>query len=225
MCSTLMLGSVSAEASESVKVLDAELSSKAVSIAIPRREFKNYNIDIAKYKANKFASARAYFRKCKSSKNETCIRRMSKKQKKAYRTIVKKTKINNPYGEKRVVGYYLTDIDKDGSVELILKTGDCEAVMKYTIYTYKKGRAVRVGYISASHKGISYYPGWNGMITSQIWQGAQHVTLVTLHGTKLREKMLNSVEGKFVDFPYDLDSHSKYMNKHYGYEINYRPLN
>lgn len=177
---------------------------------------------------SKFASARKQFRYCKSNKNEACIRRMSKKQKKAYRIVVKNAKLKNR-PEWILNGYYLTDINKDGVADLILKTGDCEANMEYDIYTYKKGKAVYLDSIGAGHSGLYYYPSGNGMIKLRGTQGYEEVSLVTIRGSRVYERTINARDyvmnsGGYINMPYALSSHSKYANIYYGWSIDYRQL-
>jgi len=62
--------------------------------------------------------------------------------------------------------YYLVyDIDKDGTPELIVKTGTCEADYHGALYTLRDGSAVQVGEeFGLGHSSFYSDPGENGII-------------------------------------------------------------
>ncbi|MBO7422051.1 MAG: hypothetical protein J6T99_01540 [Oscillospiraceae bacterium] len=60
--------------------------------------------------------------------------------------------------------YLLYDVDKDGTPELIMKTGTCEADYKGTFYTFRDGAAVKVDEFGMGHSSLYSDPGENGII-------------------------------------------------------------
>ncbi len=76
----------------------------------------------------------------KSSDKDTSLKKMSKKQKAAYKKIVKKygnSFSSTKLGKEYLWGYYLADLNKDKKAELLIKYGSCEADVITYIYTYK----------------------------------------------------------------------------------------
>ncbi len=60
--------------------------------------------------------------------------------------------------------YVLYDIDKDGSPELIVKTGTCEADYLGKVYTWRDHSALFAGDVSLGHCVLYSYPEDNGLI-------------------------------------------------------------
>ena len=60
--------------------------------------------------------------------------------------------------------YLLYDVDKDGTPELIMKTGTCEADYQGTLYTCRDGAAVKVDEFGLGHSSLYSDPGENGII-------------------------------------------------------------
>ena len=60
--------------------------------------------------------------------------------------------------------YLLYDVDKDGTPELIIKSGTCEADYMGTLYTCIGGKAQRVEEFGLGHASLYTDPGENGII-------------------------------------------------------------
>ena len=61
--------------------------------------------------------------------------------------------------------YLAYDVDKDGTPELIVKTGTCEADYHGALYTFRGGQAVQVGdELGLGHSSFYTDPGENGVI-------------------------------------------------------------
>ncbi len=111
------------------------------------------------YKKKNYKKAKTYIKKMKFTK-DTSLKKMSKKQKAAYLKVVKKyaKNLNNSF-EDSLWGYYLADLNKDKKPELLIKYGRDEAGVRTYVYTYKGGKAVKVGKVSAFHTVYVAYPG------------------------------------------------------------------
>lgn len=63
------------------------------------------------------------------------------------------------------LSYLVYDIDKDGTPELLVKTGTCEADFHGGLYSYRNGRAVQLGEeLGLGHSSFYSDPGENGII-------------------------------------------------------------
>ena len=63
------------------------------------------------------------------------------------------------------LSYLVYDIDKDGTPELVVKTGTCEADYHGWIYAFREGRPVQVGEeLGLGHSSFYSDPGENGII-------------------------------------------------------------
>lgn len=99
------------------------------------------------YAKKKYKKAEKLAKKLPKTANEKAVRKMSSKIKKAYLKKVKAYLKNNTifsYSEPYLWDYYLSDIDKNGVPELLLRYGTCEADVKLLVFTYKKGKAVKI---------------------------------------------------------------------------------
>ena len=86
----------------------------------------------------------------------------------AYRNILDETIRNRDPQYRNDVAiensYLLYDVDKDGTPELIIKTGTCEADYAGTLYTCRDGQAVKVDEFGFGHASLYSDPGENGII-------------------------------------------------------------
>lgn len=99
--------------------------------------------------------------------------------------------VNDTYGSG--CWYHLYDIDGNGTPELILLEGTCEADYNYYVYTYEDGNAVQLGTLLGSRLFYEV-PDQNGVISVRGKQGYQFVDQITISGDKLIENELFSGE-------------------------------
>lgn len=79
---------------------------------------------------------------------------------------------------------YFFDINKDGTTELIVQNGTCEANYQYDIYTAKNNSAVYVDTISAGHSGL--FESDNGDLIIQYAQmGYEAVSSISMENGKI----------------------------------------
>ena len=120
-----------------------------------------YNSNMKKYlqafKAEDYATA-ARLAKGLTKSKDTSFNKMSKAQKAAYKKIVKKYPTKNT-SKNFIQCYMLADMDGDKNAELIVKNGPNEANMKIDVYSFKKGKAKKIGSIGVGHEFFVAYPG------------------------------------------------------------------
>jgi hypothetical protein len=166
------------------------------------------------YEQGKYSEARKQFKKFPETASESSLKKMSSKMKKAYLSKVQKYKtfseaIND--GGEYIWAYYLTDINKDGNVELLIQHGSCEADCLITIYKYSKGKATKLKSMNGA-LSISYaYPDGYGFIKLFGHMGYETISRITLKDDKIIEKEIGSRSVETVDdymyVPYQLDGH------------------
>lgn len=120
----------------------------------------------------------------------------------AYQNLV--NDVYDTYGE--FCDYSLYDIDKNGTPELILLEGTCEADYYNYVYTYEDGRAVLLDKLLGS---MNFYgmPDQNGMITVRGKQGYQCVDQITISGEKLVDNELfhgEVTDGEYYSNEYEI---------------------
>ena len=105
--------------------------------------------------------------------------------------------------------YTLYDIDKDGSPELIVKLGTCEADYHGEIYTFKDGGASLIcGELGLGHSSLYSDPGENGLILMWGHMGyaaAERLSMeegglesVTLYEDDLNERLQTDPDAEYV---------------------------
>lgn len=166
------------------------------------------------YKKGDYSAARKQFKKYKETASEASIKKMSDKMKKAYLIKVTSYKtfseVMNTEGGEYIWGYFLTDIDKDGSAELLIQHGASEADCMVTIYKYSKGKVVKVKDISGSHSVLYAYGDGNGFLKLSGQMGYETISLITFNKNKATEKEIGSRDiGKdeYMYLPYKLENH------------------
>lgn len=90
--------------------------------------------------------------------------------------------------------YGFTDIDNDGTPEMVLFTPGYEADKKLKIFTYDSGSVTEVGELSGSHSGVYAYPGHNGMVLGWGHMGYQAFSVVSIENGELKTKDYGSRE-------------------------------
>lgn len=141
------------------------------------------------YAKKKYKKAEKLAKKLPKTANEKAVRKMSSKMKKAYLKKVKAYRKNNDifsYSEPYLWDYYLSDIDKNGIPELLLRYGTCEADVKLLVFTYKKGKAVKIGETSCGHSAFYAYPNENGLIMREAHMSYEYVHKLSISNGKLK---------------------------------------
>lgn len=187
------------------------------------------------YTKKKYKKAEKLAKKLPKTANEKAVRKMSSKMKKAYLKKVKAYRKNTgsfPYGGSYLWDYYLSDIDKNGVPELLLRYGSCEADVRLLVFTYKKGKAVKIGEAYCSHSSFYAYPSGNGLIVHSGHMASEYVRKLSVSNGKLKISKIGSE--RFVDFqkpnqtymifPYALKSHVSYDPITYEQHISYSDL-
>jgi hypothetical protein len=87
----------------------------------------------------------------------------------------------------------LYDMNQDGFPEFILKTGDCEAAYKYTVYTVVNGELINCGELNGSHSSL-FTNGSGRFVRYEGHMGVYNIDVSTLEGTTLKtQKIANGV--------------------------------
>lgn len=94
------------------------------------------------------------------------------------------------YGEYMDYGVY--DIDKDGTKELLLREGTCEADYMFQIYTIQNGESVYLDEISGFHTG--FYADENGGTENYIIQVQGHMAVEYVYHVKLEDGIIMTEE-------------------------------
>ena len=172
------------------------------------------------YKAGRFTDARRYNKKMRKTAKESCVKKMSAQQKKKYRAIVKKwpTEFADYSSEPYLWDYYLTDYNNDGTADLIILTGTCEADAVYRVYTYKKSKIKKIGKFGGGHSYLSAYPGANGVVRVTQHMGYERICRVYRKNGQSKSKKLNTRQTEnYITLRNKLKSHVYYdddLNQH-----------
>ena len=100
----------------------------------------------------------------------------------AYSSIIQQTKKLN--ANKGVQGAQ-TDIDKDGTNELILLVGDSEAEKEYVFYSFKQNKITYLGKLSGGHSGLYEMNGKNHIMKVFGQMGDEVVSNITIENNKI----------------------------------------
>jgi len=119
---------------------------------------------------------------------EKCISTMTKAQKKAYRKIIKRHVKYDADGYPST-GYYLTDIDNDGSAELIVHKG-AYMFARYYFYTYKKEKVIKLGNFYNRLAVLSACPNRTGVLLMWVHEGVRNVVFLTIKNGKIHRESL-----------------------------------
>lgn len=168
------------------------------------------------YKKGNIKKAKQYNSKLSKKASTTCIKKMSKKQKAAYRKVVKKFKVDYSAKPYYLWGYYLVDLDGDKKAELLVKYGTCEADVRTTVYKYTGGKAKKVKTVPSGHVSYYAYPGHAGMICVWGHMDGEAVSTMVLKNGRLKTKSYGgrTVTGNFFPFRQSLYGHIKYDKKY-----------
>lgn len=110
-----------------------------------------------------------------------------------------------------VEAFYLTDINKDGTAELLLRHGVSEAGKTVDIWTYLNGNTVFCGSVYIGHSVLYAYPDGNGVVQVYNHMGREAISLITMEGTSVKTKEIGERDTRYADslehFPYELSDH------------------
>ena len=116
--------------------------------------------------------------------------------------------------------YLVYDIDKDGTPEMMIKTGTCEADYHGGIYTFRNGRAFQVGEeLGLGHSSFYSDPGENGIILMYGHMGYASASRISiqdgymeepLYEDNLNERLQEDPDAEYV-YPYDVIPGSVYL--------------
>lgn len=151
---------------------------------------------------------------------ESCVTNMPQAMKTAYKNKVKSIENVTKYGSFVFMDYWLTDLDNDGSAELLLNLGPDYASAMTHVYKYQGGQAVEVGSFSGNET-CHAYPGHNGIITEGGKMGSNWLSLVTLENGQInKEELISYGNGNLSGDEYfnmrnRLKSHAKWNGDRY----------
>lgn len=181
----------------------------AVALASPvsAKKSNKYYMDkvIENLKKGNVQAANKYSKKLPEYSSEKCVTKMSKKQKKAFNTIIKKeTNTKSDFLGNNVC--CVTDIDNDGVAELLVESGDYDAVRVITIYKYKNGKVKKLkGTVPATRLGgISKYPDRRGVLLCHYGGGGSMFVMVDIKNDTIKTKEIASISDRDSNgvFPY-----------------------
>ncbi len=81
--------------------------------------------------------------------------------------------------------YTLYDINKDGTPELILKRGTCEADYMFEFYTYTNGKAALLGEYRGDHSGLYALENKNGVYIQFAHMGCESIDIISIKDGKI----------------------------------------
>ncbi len=88
--------------------------------------------------------------------------------------------------------YWLYDIDKDNTPELLIRYGHCEADFHGKLYTYAEGKLQFIDGIGMGHTGFYAVPGENGILSYMGHMGYGSASKLTLQNGLLESEELYS---------------------------------
>ncbi len=208
-------------------VLGSGVTAQAAS---EKSDGKNMKKVLSNYKKKKYKTAAKYSKKLNKYAKEACVKKMSKGMKKAYKKVVKKFPLeSDSYSEPDLWGYYLTDIDNDKKVDLIVQIGTCEADARAYVYQYKKGKAVKVATLAGGHVAYYAYPKNNGIVMQWAHMGYESISVAKLKKGKVTTQEFGSREinyqkgESYLELGCKLDDHISYGTS-YKREIDWSPF-
>ena len=98
--------------------------------------------------------------------------------------------------------YYIYDIDKDGTPELLLDRGYPEATRMGALYRFSEGNAVFVDEFSMSHCGFATFSIGNGIVKRWAHMGGWAMDLMTMeNGMLVTKEIYPYTDGFMGEFP------------------------
>ncbi|HBI63353.1 MAG TPA: hypothetical protein DDY31_19435 [Lachnospiraceae bacterium] len=199
-----------------------------VSAATEKSDGRNMKKVLYYYGKKEYKTARKYNKKISKVAKESCVANMTPRIKKAYKNVVNRYKLFdvNLSSQKHIWAYYLTDIDNDRKVDLLVKAGSCEADVKLYIYQYKNGKAKKIGAVDAFHTYYYAYPNHKGILGYGGMMGKEWIRLITVSNGKLKEKQIGSrgIKKHWFNLRCELNGHISYNDYTEEYEVDYKDL-
>ena len=94
-------------------------------------------------------------------------------------------------------GYCLYDVDKDGTPELFIRYGKCEAAYRTKVYTYREGTAAELGEFISGHGSLYSWPGENAVAFNWSHMGGHSVEKLSIRDGGLARE--NVFEERWTD--------------------------
>ena len=116
---------------------------------------------------------------------------------------------------------------RNKKAELLVKHGSCEADVATYVYTYKNGKAKKLGKSYAAHGTYYAYPKHSGVIFGSGIQGVEQTSLLYVKKGKLKEVFYDSrqlePDEDYFPFRQALYDHAVY-SKNYEFSLDLKDL-
>lgn len=106
----------------------------------------------------------------------------------------------NSSTEKEIIEYALTDIDADGTAELMIKKGTCEADMEMFFFTYKNGKVVELGTLYCGNTGFYEMNDGNYLLAVEGHMGSERTYKISINNNKIETY---DEEHRYIDLDED----------------------
>jgi len=165
------------------------------------------------------AKVRAYNKKLPATINESCVSSMSGDMKAAYKKEIQAWENRQTdYGNYYFDDYWLTDLDNDGTAEMLLALWPDSAGAQTIAYKYVNGGLKKLGSVGGM-ASCHAYPKHNGIVVEYGKMGYNQFTLVTYAGGKLKQEKLRLFDftsgGSYIGLRNNLKSHSSWNGERY----------
>lgn len=132
----------------------------------------------------------------------------------AYQKILDDTYSKYQSSNGKYLEYHVYDVDQDGTEELIVRNGTCEADYMWYLYTYSGGKAVSVDTFAGGHSAL-YTCSSGGFYCMHAQMGYEEVYKYTLSNGKLTkqktyEANFEQDESKYIE-PGDGEMEQRYI--------------
>ena len=91
-----------------------------------------------------------------------------------------------------ICSYYMYDIDKDKTPELLVEYGIYGSEKHVWVYTYVEGEVQCIDVIPTVHSSLYAYPDGNGILECWTYGGGEEIYLYSLNDSKLTSEVLYS---------------------------------
>ena len=165
------------------------------------------------------AKVRAYNKKLPATINESCVSSMSGDMKAAYKKEIQAWENRQTdYGNYYFDDYWLTDLDNDGTAEMLLALWPDSAGAQTIAYKYVNGGLKKLGSVGGM-ASCHAYPKHNGIVVEYGKMGYNQFTLVTYAGGKLKQEKLRLFDftsgESYIGLRNNLKSHSNWNGERY----------
>lgn len=158
----------------------------AVPVTVSASAGSNMEKVLYYYKKGNYKKANTYNKKLSKYAEESCVKKMSSKMKKAYKKILKGYRLNG--SGKCLSALYFSDIDNDKKAEMLALYGTSYQDTVLRVYKYTKGTAKKVGQIGIGRSDTFLaYPDHKGILQVGAYHGGEYVGTLTIKGNKIKE--------------------------------------